>query len=126
MLPIEYENVWIHGADSITVASAVDHYQSRYDYYGTLLDDFIFDEVYEMAYYINEFDDEGNQKKAVDDMMKYSANNFYGLITRNGVPVTPPLYSSIECVKPGVYQCRVSDYFSDCVMVNSKGEKIND
>ncbi len=126
ILPIEYENVWIHGENGITVASASDHSQSRYDYDGTLLDDFIFDEVYEMAYYINEFDDEGNQKKAIDNMVKYSANNFYGLMTRNGVPVTPPLYSNIECLTPGVYQCRVSDYFSDCVMINGKGEKIND
>ncbi len=126
ILPLEYENVWIHGTDGITVARAEDHSQSRYDYDGTLLDEFIFDEVYEMAYYINEFDAEGNQKKAVDDMMKYSANNYYGLITRDGVPVTPPLYSDIECVKPGVYQCSVSDYFSDCVMVNGRGEKIND
>lgn len=126
MLPIEYEQIWIHGTDGITVANSVDHSQSRYDYDGTLIDDFIFDEVYEMAYFINEFDDEGNQKKAVDDMMKYSANGFYGLITRNGVPVTPPLYSDIQCVKPGVYQCRVSDYFTDCVMINGNGEKIND
>lgn len=126
ILPIEYEYVWIHGIDGITVASAVDHSQSRYDYDGTLLDGFIFDEVYEMAYYINEFDDDGNQKKAVDNMVKYSANSFYGLMTRTGIPVTPPLYSDIECLAPGVYQCRVSDYFRDCVMINGKGEKIND
>lgn len=126
MLPIEYEYVWIHGIDGITVASAEDHSQSRYDYDGTLLDDFVFDKVEEMTYYINEFDDEGNQKQAVDNMLRYSANNFYGLMTRDGVPVIPPLYSYISCVKPGVYQCRISDYFTDCVMVNSKGDKIND
>lgn len=126
LLPVDYEYVWIHRKNGITIASAADHSQRRYDYDGTLLDDFIFDEVYEMLYYINEFDDDGNQKKAVDNLMKYSANNYFGLITRNGVPVTPPLYSEIECVTPGVYQCRISDYFSDCVMINGKGEKIND
>lgn len=126
VLPVEYEYVRIHGLDGITVASAADHSQSRYDYDGTLLDDFTFDEIYEMAYYINEFDDEGNQKRAVDNMVKYSANNYYGLMTRDGVPVTPPLYSDIECLSPGIYQCKVSKYFADCVMINGKGEKIND
>jgi len=126
VLPLEYEYVWIHGSGGITVANPVDHSQSRYDYDGTLLDKFIFDEVCELSYYINEFDDEGNQKKSVDNMLKYTANNYAGLMTRNGVPVTPPLYFDIECVSPGVYQCRVSGYNSDCIMVNSKGEKIND
>lgn len=126
VLPVEYENVWIHGTNGITVAKLSDHSQSRYDYDGNLLDRFIFDEVYEMAYYINEFDVDGNQKRAVDNKVKYSANNYYGLMTRNGVPVTPPLYSDIECLAPGVYQCRVSDGFTDCIMINGNGEKIND
>jgi len=125
VIPMEYEYVWIHDDNGITVAKAVDHSQSRYDNDGTLLDKFIFDEVYEMAYYINDFDDEGNQKKAVDNMLKYSANFYYGLMTRNGIPMTPPLYSDIECIAPGVYQCRIPGS-TDCVMVNGKGEKIND
>jgi len=122
VLPMEYECVWIHCDNGITVARAEDHSQSRYDYDGTLLDKFIFDEVYEMSYYIKEFDNEGNQKLAVDDMLKYSANNYYGLMTRNGIPVTPPLYHDIECVAPGVYQCYIPES-TDCIMVNQKGEK---
>ncbi len=126
ILPPEYEYVWIHEKEGITVASANDHSQSRYDYDGTLIDDFIFDEIYEMAYNIKEIDDEGNQKQAIDDMVKYCSRNFYGLMTRNGVPVTPPLYIDIECLAPGVYQCRVTDDSLDCIMINGKGEKIND
>lgn len=125
VMPVEYQAVWIHSDNGITVARAEDHSQSRYDYDGSLIDQFIFDEVYEMSYYINEFDDDGNQKKAVDNMLKYSANNYYGLMTRNGVPVTAPLYSDIESVAPGVYQCHIPETY-ECVMVNGKGEKIND
>ena len=57
-------------------------------------------------------------------MMSYSANNYYGLINRAGVPVTPPLYSSIESVAPGVYQCQIPET-GECIMVNAKGDKIN-
>lgn len=126
VIPVEYENVWIHRDGGITVADASDHSQSRYDYDGTLIDKFIFDEVYEMSYYINAFDDEGNQKRAVDSLLKYSAGNYYGVMTRGGVPVTPPLYSEIECVNPGIYQCRVSPFTTDCIMVDDKGMKINE
>ena len=123
-IPMEFENVWIHTDNGIIVAKA-DHSQSRYDYDGTLLDEFVFDEVYNLAYYINEFDDEGNQKQAVDNnMLKYSANSFYGLMTKDGIPVTPPLYSDIEVVTPGVYQCHIPET-AECIMVNSKGVKIN-
>lgn len=125
VLPVEYEYVWIHEKDGITVASAVDHSQSRYDYDGTLLDDFVFDEVYDLSYYIDEFDEEGNRKIAVDDMVKYSAYNSYGLMTRTGIPITPPLYYEIDCLAPGVYQCRVTDFSSDCIMINGKGQKIS-
>ncbi len=126
IMPIEYESVWIQHDKGITVARADDHSQSRYDYDGTLLDKFIFDEVFEMAYYIDEFDEDGNQKRAIDSMMKYTANCHFGLMTRDGVPVTPPLYYNISCVAPGVYQCQISGYMSDCIMVNAKGEKINE
>ena len=123
VFPIEYEYIKIHQNNGITVTKE-NHSQSRYDYDGTLIDEFVFDEVYEMAYFINEFDDEGNQKRAVDDIMKYSAGNFYGLMTRTGKPITPPLYSWIESVAPGVYQCQIPDTF-EYIMIDDKGEKIN-
>lgn len=119
----EYDFIKIHSNNGITVAKA-DNSLSRYDYDGTLLDEFIFDEIYELSYYINDFDEEGNQKKAVDNMMKYSAGNYYGLMTRQGIPVTPPLYSWIESVTPGVYQCQIPDTF-EYILINAKGEKIN-
>ena len=125
VIPMEYENVWIHTDNGITVAKA-NHSQSRYDYDGSLIDEFVFDEVYQLAYYINEFDKDGNQKQAIDNgMLKYSANNFYGLMSKDGTPVTPPLYENIEAVSPGVYQCHIPETY-ECIMVNAKGEKIND
>lgn len=125
VIPIENENVWIQREKGITVAKASDHSQSRYDYDGELLDGFIFDDVAEMWYFTDEFDEEGTQKRAIDKLMKYSSNNYYGLMTRGGIPVTPPLYYDIYCVGAGVYQCRLSGYMTDCIMIDGKGEKIN-
>lgn len=125
VIPVEYGYVWIYNDDGIIVADADDHMQSRYDYDGTLLDEFVFDEVYELAYYINRFDDNGDQMKAIDSMKAYSSRNFFGLMTSDGIPVTPPIYYSIECVAPGVYQCHISESLTECIMLNGKGEKIN-
>lgn len=125
VIPIEYKNVWIHTDNGVTVAQN-DNAQSRYDYDGSLIDKFVFDETYHLAYFINEFDEEGNQKQAVDEtMLKYSANNFYGLMTKTGIPVTAPLYSDIEVVTPGVYQCHIPET-DECIMVDRTGKKIND
>lgn len=46
-------------------------------------------------------------------------------MTKDGIPVTAPLYSDIEAVTPGVYQCHIPEAY-ECIMVNAKGEKIND
>ena len=124
IIPVEYKNVYIHSDNGITVTKS-DNSQSRYDYNGSLLDAFVFDEVSHLAYYIKEIDEEGNQKQAVDDMLSYSVDNFYGLMTKNGIPVTAPLYSNIEAVAPGVYQCRIPET-DECIMINEKGEKINE
>lgn len=51
VIPMEYKNIWIHTDNGITVAKA-DNSQSRYDYDGTLLNEFVFDEVCHLAYYI--------------------------------------------------------------------------
>lgn len=123
VIPMEFEKVRIHTDKGITVTKA-DHSQSRYDYDGTLLDEFVFDEVYNLAYSINGSEDGGNRNQTVDDMLKYSVNNYYGLMTKEGVPVTAPLYMDIEAVAPGVYQCHISET-AECILVNSKGVKIN-
>lgn len=125
VLPVEYEQVWIHPVSGITVADATDHTQRRYDYDGTLLDNFIFDYTSDLYYGIDGFDEEGNQLMKLDEMVLYASNGYKGLMTREGVAVTPPLYFQIECLAPGAYRCRLSGDSSDYIMVNAKGEKVN-
>lgn len=119
----QYEFIIIHPINGITV-SKDDHSRSRLDYDGTLIDSFVFDEADELIYFTKEFDEDGIRKKAVDNMMRYSTGDFYGLMTLEGKPITPPLYSWIEAVAPGIYQCRIPETY-ESILINSKGEKVN-
>lgn len=123
VIPIEFEEAYIHSQNGITVTNE-DNSRSRYNYEGELLDAFVIDDISLLTFYTDEYDNEGNQKQSVDNMLKYSVGNFYGLMTKNGIPVTPPLYSDIEVVTPGIYQCYIPDAY-ECILVNNKGEKIN-
>lgn len=124
IIPCEYDQISIYPENGITVGLS-DHSKKRLDYEGNVVDDFVFDEVYFISYYSDEFDEEGNRKEIAADMHKYSVDNYYGLMTRNGIPVTPPLYSNIEAVAPNVYQCHIPNT-DKCILVNGKGEKINE
>ncbi|MDE5814134.1 MAG: WG repeat-containing protein [Muribaculaceae bacterium] len=124
VVPCEYEHVAIYPEGGITVGLE-DHSRKRLDYEGNVVDDFVFDEVYFISYYSDEFDKDGNRKEIAADMHKYSVDNYYGLMTKTGIPVTPPLYSEIEAVAPNVYQCQIPNTYK-CIMINGKGEKIND
>ena len=123
VIPIEFKQAYIHSKNGITLTNE-DNSRSRFDYEGKLLDAFVFDEIHQLKFYTNEYDNEGNQKQAVDDMLKYTVGNFYGLMTKNGIPATPPLYSDIEVVTPGIYQCYIPDAY-ECILINNNGEKIN-
>lgn len=123
VIPVAYQGVRVHPENGITITNA-DNSLSRYDYDGTLLDEFVFDETFHLAYFIDEFDKNGDQKQAVDKMLKYLADGNYGLMSADGKPVTAPLYSVIECVSPGVYQCEIPNT-DQYILINSKGEKIN-
>lgn len=123
VIPMICQSVQVHPKNGITVTNA-DNSQSRYDYDGSLLDKFVFDNIYHMSYYTKEVDEEGNQKLAIDKMLEYDSDGKHGLMSAEGVPVTAPLYASINCVLPGVYECEIPDAY-ESILINSKGEKIN-
>lgn len=123
VLPCEYEHAFIFPDNGITVGFA-DHSRKLFDYSGNLIDDFVFDDVYSLNYPTDEFDEEGNRKQMAAKMHKYEVDNYYGLMSKDGVPVTPPLYSSIVAIAPDVYQCRIPNT-SKCIMINGQGENIN-
>lgn len=123
-VPCEYKGITINSGENITV-TRYDNVQQLLDYDGNLLEDFVFDEVYFLSYYLDEMDKDGNQKQGVADMLKYRSGLYYGLMSRSGIPITKPLYSDINCVVPGVYQCELPET-DECVIIDSKGNRVTD
>lgn len=124
IVPCEYEHVAIYTENGITIGLE-DHSRKRLDYDGNVVDEFVFDEVYLVSYYSDEFDEQENRIEKAADMHKYSVDGYYGLMTKSGIPVTPPLYSNIEAIAPNLYQCQITGT-NKSILLNRKGEKIND
>lgn len=124
LIPCDYKDIEITNNGGITVTLA-DNSQQLYDYNGDLLEGFVYLNSYHLAYYTDEIDNDGNQKQGVADLLKYSTQWGCGLMTKMGVPVTKPIYSDIECMRPGVYECEI-DGKNIKILVNSKGQKINE
>lgn len=124
IVPCNYKDITINSESGITVTLA-DNVRQLLDYEGNLIDDFVFEESYFLSYNMDEFDKEGNQKQGVADMLKYSSGYYYGLMTKTGIPVTKPIYTDIQCVIPGVYQCEIPGT-GEYIMIDGKGKRIED
>lgn len=114
-----------------------DHTIRRYDYSGSLINDFYIMRTNCLKYDTGEiiytkktgYDVYGNEneyyeescREAVASLMVYSAAEHYeGLMTPEGRIVTMPIYKDIEAIGPDTYLCTVSDM--DKVVVNGNGE----
>lgn len=115
IVPLEYYHLMIYPESGI-VAGMADHSQKRLDYDGKVEDEFVFDEIYFMGFYTEEYDEDGNRKQKEAEELKYSVDNYYGLMTRGGEPVTPPLYSDIEAMGPNLYQCRIPGTYKSVIV----------
>ncbi len=115
IVPLEYYHVHIYPESGIVVGMA-DHSQKRLDYGGNVVDEFVFDEIYCISYYTDEYDEDLNRKEKEAEMLKYSVDNYYGLMTKGGVPVTPPLYSGIEALGPNLYQCHIPGTYKSVIV----------
>lgn len=123
IVPNEYAGVEIYPEGGIVVMSA-DNSKKRLDYDGNVTDDFVYDNTYTLDYYSDEFDKDGDRIKKPTNLWYYSCNGHYGLIDKNGRPVTPPIYSSIEAFSADLYECQI-DIGGERLILNSKGQKIN-
>lgn len=122
VVPCIYKDLKVNPQSGITV-TLDDNVKQQLSYDGSLMNDFVVDNTFFITYYTDDFDAEGNQVQALADMMMYSAGPYYGLMTKGGIAITKPTYSSIECIRPGVYQCELPGT-GESVVLNSKGEKI--
>lgn len=121
-IPCQYAGVEVTNGSGIIVIMD-DHSKKRYDTDGTLLDDFLSDDIYLMEYQSDEYTDDGNRMAKPAELYKYRVGLHYGLMDRNGHPVTPPLYENIDAVSASIYQCQIYNA-SECILLNESGKKI--
>lgn len=120
-VPCQYRNAYVSQYDGIIV-SLDDNRKQKFDYNGTMIENFLIDEIYLLEYLTDEYDDNGNRKAKAANHHKYSVDLMYGLMDRNGKAITLPLYTDIEALSPDIYQCHTND---GCILLDSKGVKIN-
>ncbi len=125
-VPCQFAEVDVtNGSGFIVVMD--DHSKKRYDTDGTLIDDFLFDDITLMEYQSDEYTDDGNRVSKPAQLFKYhvysTVGYHYGLMDRNGHPVTPQLYDDIEAVSATLYQCQIANA-SECILLNESGAKI--
>ncbi len=118
MFPTENTSIYIN-AGVIEVRLA-DHTAKRYGYDGRVLVDFVIDEVCQLQYKTYELrhdmsETEGlyadNSIYAVANRQQYrvasgGGDDYYGLMSKDGKRITPPLYGSIEAISPNRYICQ--------------------
>lgn len=124
ILPCEYKDVTIYQEGGVVVAGT-DNTKKRFDYDGSVTDNFVYDNVYLLQYSSDKFDTDGNRIPEAADLYVYTVGYYRGLMDKNGHPVTMPLYSGIAAISADLYDCCIADT-NESVILNSKGEKVND
>ncbi len=123
IVPNEYKNVEIYPEGGIVVIDD-DNNKKRLDYNGNVTDDFVYDCAYTLEYYSDVLDKDGNRIQKPANLLTYSSNGYYGLIDKNGHPVTPPIYSSISAYKADLFECQIA-HGGEFLILNEKGKKVN-
>lgn len=118
VFPINNSQICI--SDSIIEVCHADHTVKRYDFNGNVVVDFVIDGISNMQYETDklkhdvlECDNvEGNNRIygiANRQLYKVSSdyyNYYYGLISREGKRITPPIYTGIEAINKNRYLCQ--------------------
>ena len=140
ILPFTSPNVWVN--DGLIYASMEDHSVRTYSLQGELVEDFHISGTSQLLYETNEvyytfsknYNDEGNlvsetsdgdiaTRQSVAHCLRYQAAfDWYGLMTPEGLAVTPPLYREIYAIGPDLYLCKTDYQYG--VILNGKGQKV--
>ncbi len=120
MFPVNNHAIYI--IDDIIEVRHADHIARRYDLQGNMVVDFVIDAINNLRYETNELryetsEEEGyefeetSSKYAIANCKEYKVtsgyyNEYYGLISKDGIRITPPLYTSITAIAPNRYLCQ--------------------
>ena len=141
VIPFLKGEIWVHeNYISVTLSN---HVIQRYNFSGEIVNDFYISDVSYMTYETDElrysttknYNEEGTLTCETEDttplpvrkMAKCrcyeAASGWYGLMSADGKVITPPSYSSIVAIGYDMYLCK--DNYEDGVILNGKGEPIN-
>ena len=125
LVPCVYRVADVYPESGIVI-TLEDYSKKRLDYTGEVIDDFIIFNLWTLEYESDEFDDEGIRKKAPANLFAYQSGlNRYGLMSRDGKPITPPLYSEIKAVSPNRYLCQIGDTLENLIL-DDNGNKVTE
>lgn len=131
MFPVENSAIYVNDS-IIEVRHADTHIAKRYDLAGNIITDFMIDAISNLKYATTELNDgcQSYENDYIDNQIYGIANcqryfvdggryyyGYYGLISRDGKIITPPIYTGIEAISKNLYLCQ-----PDGVIINDKGE----
>ncbi len=131
LLPIVCSRIYI--SEDVIEARYPDHTAKRYDFSGNVVVDFVIDGISSMQYETGELLPETiesesgevfNEVRATANRLKYrvytaSYDDYYGLLSKDGKRITPPLYSSIEPIAKNRYLCQPQG-----IVIDDNGELV--
>lgn len=118
-LPIIYD--WIdYYEDGFMLLSGNEKQLMAYDC-KTVLQPFVYDNVYHLTYGTDKVDEEGSVIYAKCDMNSYEVAGRYGLMDKSGKIITKPLYTAIDAISKDIFVCDLC-YGGSKVTINDKGE----
>ncbi len=123
VVPAGYVGIEIYPEGGIVVRLP-DNSKKRLDYDGSVTDDFVYDCTYTLEYLSDDIDKEGNRIRKPANLWCYGCNGYYGLIDKNGHPITPPVYDSIDAFSADLFECQI-DKGGERLIINSIGQKVN-
>ena len=122
-------NPQIDICDEVIEVRFPDHTAKRFDFEGNVLVDFVIDNVENMHYATTRLENYENESgySAIYDVAKCQKymvrsgyyDEYFGLMDRNGMRITPPEYSSIEAIAEDLYLCQPQG-----IIINGKGQKV--
>ncbi len=113
-------NVQITVYDEVIEVEHANHITKRYDFDGNVVVDFVIDEISNMQYETDELRngmaecdgmERDNNVYGIANRQMYKVSSgcyeeYFGLISRDGKRITPPLYTSISAISKNRYLCQ--------------------
>lgn len=125
LYPCIYSNINFSEEDIFLTMKDNTIRRGKYD--GTITDEEVYMNVYTLSYYdgyTGKNDEYGDSiKKEVEtDLMCYVAGNYYkGLMRKDGVKVTKPIYKDIKALNKNLYICSYDNDGENNVLLDAKG-----